>query len=75
MHLNDGFTALVLAVAGGLRTEVKTECIPRHLRAMGSRFVFILPELTPEPGDLVQRLTWDWANFEIEEIAREESER
>ena len=55
MHLNGGFTKVVLEPTegvgladGGIYWDIPTEVIPPQLRQVGSRFTVISPYLTPE---------------------------
>lgn len=58
MHLNGGFTKVILErtigighANGGTEWDIPTHRIPLHLRAIGSRFVIVMPAGPQESGD------------------------
>lgn len=62
-HLSGGLSRVIIerhvgsghAPDGGA-IEVPTDELPRHLRALGSRFVVALRSVTPEPHDTAAEL-------------------
>ena len=58
MHLNGGYTRVSvirtegLGMAdGGITWDIPTEAIPSRLRAIGARFLAVVPRFTPEDHD------------------------
>ena len=51
MHLDGGFTKVVLDGGGGANWDIPTAIIPVHLRAIGSRFLLAGRFQRPEPLD------------------------
>jgi hypothetical protein len=72
MHLPGGFTRVILfALAhGDLRWDIPTECIPPHLRPIGSEFLVIMPRFTPEPGDTPDAIREICRQVQVEELNR-----
>lgn len=73
MHLNEGYTRVVvertegLGLAdGGAIWDIPTRIIPPHLCCLGSRFIVTTEALRPEPGDTADQLR-DAISYLVEE--------
>jgi len=78
MHLNEGYTRVVvertegLGLAdGGVTWDMPTRMIPPHLRCLGSRFIVSTEALRPEPGDTAEQLR-DAISYMVEEVETDE---
>lgn len=74
MHLNEGYTKLLvertegLGLAdGGATWDIPTRIIPSHLRPLGCRFVVVTEALWPERGDTASELR-DAIFYQIEAV-------
>ncbi|HTU20993.1 MAG TPA: hypothetical protein VMG10_23275 [Gemmataceae bacterium] len=73
MHLNEGYTRVLLErteglglANGGVIWDIPTQVIPPHLRCLGSRFIVANKALQPEPGDTAELLR-EAISFVVEE--------
>jgi hypothetical protein len=71
MHLNGGFTKVIfertigVGLANfGIEWDIPTDCIPFHLRAIGSRFLLTRQDPQPDSADAAARI-----GLLLEEIA------
>ena len=76
MHLNGGFTRIVierfqgLGLADGGELDIPTEQIPYHLRPIGSRFIVNFPRFSAERQDSIEDIRAAMAEpYLIEELA------
>lgn len=74
MHLNEGYTRVLLErteglgmANGGVTWDIPTEVIPLSLRLLGSRFVVVTETLWPEPSDTASELR-DAISFRVEAL-------
>jgi hypothetical protein len=75
MHLNGGFTKVILErtvgvglANGGIDVDIPTDCIPFHLRSIGSRFLVTMQSMQPEPLDSVDVVRSAMHDYSIEEL-------
>jgi hypothetical protein len=77
MHLNEGFTKVLvertegLGLAnGGVFWEIPTHLIPFHLRNLGSRFLVTTDSIWPEIGDTAEELRAAGSNYQVDELTQ-----
>jgi hypothetical protein len=75
MHLNGGFTKVILErtlgvglANGGIDVDIPTDCIPFHLRAIGSRFLVTTQSMQPDPLDSADIIRAAMYDYSIEEL-------
>jgi hypothetical protein len=67
LHLNEGYTRVLLERSEGVFWDIPTEVIPPHLRALGSRFIVVTDALWPEPSDTAREVR-DAISFRVEAL-------
>jgi hypothetical protein len=72
IHLPGAFTRVVFfAIAhGDIRIDIPTDCIPEHLRPIGSEFVLVRPQFTIEPGDSEDAIRAMTRRYRVEDRPR-----
>lgn len=53
---------------GGAEWDIPTQCIPHHLRSIGSRFLIVTPRFTPEEHDSAEDIRRIRDQIEIYEL-------
>jgi hypothetical protein len=75
MHLDAGYTRVSVIrtegqgwANGGAEWDIPTQCIPHHLRSIGSEFLVVTPRFTPEEHDSPEDIRRIRDQIEIREL-------